>query len=163
MTLYTAWTDADYSDSPNFELPIPIMVVLYHGTEDWAKKEIWFQDLFKGFPPALRDLIPRFKVLIINLRRFQYGNLPGRPITRAFVESLKRATDGTFADKLDNVFQHVYDAGLEKTHRWDYVETITGYCSWSVGLTKEQLERAIMKTFEKEGVEMSETIPTHFW
>ena len=40
LALYSAWTDANYSESPNFELPIPIMVVVYHGTENWVAKEI---------------------------------------------------------------------------------------------------------------------------
>jgi len=160
LALYSAWTDANYSESPNFELPIPIMVVVYHGTENWVAKEIWFHELFKNIPPALRDLIPRFKVLVINLRLFQYGNLPGRPLTRAFVESLMRATDGTFAKELASVFQHVYEAGLEKTQTWDCIQTITGYCAGSVGLTKEDFEQAILKVFNKEDINMLETIPS---
>jgi len=159
LALYSAWTEANYSESPNFELPIPIMVVVYHGTENWVAKEIWFHELFKNVPPALRDLIPRFKVLVINLRLFQYGNLPGRPLTRAFVESLMRATDGTFASELASVFQHVYEADLEKTQTWDYIQTITGYCAASVGLTKEDFEQAILKVFKKEDINMLETIP----
>jgi len=159
LTLYSSWSDANYSEAKTFELPMPIMVVLYHGTEDWEQKEIWFHDLFPNIPPALRDLIPRFKVLVINLRRFQYGKLPGRPVTRAFVESLMRATDKTFAVELGSVFRHVYDAGLEKTQTWDYIQTITGYCDKSVGLTRARFEQAFLKIFAKEGIEMLETIP----
>lgn len=160
LALYTSWTDAGYTDAKNFELPIPIMVVLYHGTEDWAEKFIQFQDLFRNIPSALRDMVPRFNVLVINLRRFQYGKLPGRPVTQAFVESLMRATDGTFAVNLDSVFRHVHDANLEKEPTWDYIQTIASYCSRSVGLTREHLKKAILKVFEgKEGIEMLETIP----
>ena len=159
VTLYSAWSNASYSESKTFELPIPILIVLYHGSEDWEEKEIWFQDLFKDIPPALRDLVPRFKVLVINLRRFQYGQLPGRPLTRAFVESLMRATDGTFAMELDSVFRHIYDAGLDPTQTWDCVQTVTGYCDQSVGLSRERLEQVILKIFPKEGTKMLETIP----
>ena len=160
LALYTSWTDAEYTDAKNFELPIPIMVVLYHGTENWAEKVIQFQDLFKNIPSALRDMVPRFNVLVINLRRFQYGKLPGRPVTQAFVESLKRATDGTFAEKLDSVFRHIRDADLEKSLKWDFVQTISSYCSRNVGLIKEHLKQTILKVFEgQEGIEMAETIP----
>ena len=71
-----------------------------------------------------------------------------------------RATDGTFASELASVFQHVYEADLEKTQTWDYVQTITGYCAASVGLTKEDFEQAILKVFKKEDINnMLETIP----
>ncbi len=160
LALYTAWTEAEYTDAKNFELPIPIMIVLYHGAEDWAVKEIQFQDLFKNIPSALLDLVPRFKVLVINLRRFRYGNLPGRPITKAFVESLMRATDGTFAANLDSVFRHIHDADLERSFRWDYVQTVASYCSRNDVLTGDRLKQVIQKVFEgQEGIEMSKTIP----
>ena len=160
LALYTAWTDAEYTEAKNFELPIPIMIVLYHGAEDWAVKEIQFQDLFKNIPHAFCDLVPRFKVLVINLRKFQYGNLPGRPITKAFVESLMRATDGTFAANLESIFQHIHDAGLERSLRWDYAQTVASYCSRNDVLTADRLKQVILKVFEgQEGIEMLETIP----
>ncbi len=160
LALYTAWTDAEYTEAKDFELPIPIMIVLYHGVEDWAEKEIPFQDLFQSIPPALRDFVPRFNVLVINLRKFQYGNLPGRPITRAFVESLLRATDGTIGTHLDSIFRHVSEADLERSLKWDWVQTIGGYCSRNAVLTKEHLQQTILKIFEgQEGIEMLETIP----
>lgn len=160
LALYTAWTDAEYSEAKDFELPIPIMIVLYHGVDDWATKEIQFQDLFRNVPAAFRDLVPRFKVLVINLRKFQYGNLPGRPITRAFVESLMRATDGTIGTHLDSIFRHIREADLERSLRWDFIQTIASYGSRIVGLTRAQLQQAILKIFEgKEGIEMAETIP----
>ena len=160
LALYTSWTNAEYTDAKNFELPIPIMVVLYHGTENWAEKVIQFQDLFKNIPSALRDMVPRFNVLVINLRRFQYGKLPGRPVTQAFVESLMRATDGTFAVNLDSVFRHIQDANLDRSFKWDYIQAVSSYCSRCVGLTREHFKEAILKVFEgKEGIEMLETIP----
>ncbi len=160
LALYTAWTDAEYTDAKSFELPIPIMIVLYHGAEDWTAKEIQFQDLFKNIPSALRKMVPRFEVLVINLRRFQYGNLPGRPITKAFVESLMRAMDGTFAANLESVFRHIHEAGLERSFRWDYAQTVAAYCSRNDLLTVDRLKQVILKVFEgQEGIEMLETIP----
>ena len=71
------------------------MVVVYNGNEDW-EGEIWFQDLYKDIPEDLRRYVPQFQIIFINLRRFKYGQLPGKPETQAIVESLMRATDGTF-------------------------------------------------------------------
>jgi len=53
-------------------------------------------------------------VFVINLRRFEYGNLPGKPETLAIAESLMRATDGTFIEHLPDVFRHVAEADLDE-------------------------------------------------
>ncbi len=159
LSLYVSWTEANYTNAETFDPPVPIMVVLYHGAEDWAEKEVWFQGIFKSLPESIRDLVPQFRVIVINLKSFAYGSLPGRPETRAFVESLKRATDGSFAAQLDSVIGHVHDVRLDKPQTWDFIQSIVTYCSWSTGLTSEQLTKAITSVFKgREGIEMAATI-----
>jgi len=158
LSLSYRWLLSNRSESENFTPPIPLMIVVYNGNEDWDG-EIRFQDLYPGLPERLREFVPQFRVIFINLRRYKYGNLPGRPETQAFVESLLRATDGTFIDHLPSVLQHVADAGLNEHLRLDMTRTISSYCTWSAHATSEQIDRAITTVFKgQEGINMAEAV-----
>ncbi|MDR1483961.1 MAG: Rpn family recombination-promoting nuclease/putative transposase, partial [Planctomycetaceae bacterium] len=109
VTLYFGWTATKYSET--YQPSIPLMILLYNGTEE-IDEELSFQSIFDEIPPELRALIPQFKVVVINMKRFPYGKLPGKPETQAIAESLKRATDGTFGDHICNVLQQVKTANL---------------------------------------------------
>ena len=158
LSLSYRWLLSNRSESGNFKPPVPIMVVVYNGNEDW-EGEIWFQDLYPDLKDELRQLVPQFRVIFINLRRFKYGHLPGKPETQAFVESLMRATDGTFVDHLPSVLKHVADAGLNEHLRLDMTRTISSYCTWSAHATSEQINRAITTVFKgQEGINMAEAV-----
>ncbi|MCL2624363.1 MAG: Rpn family recombination-promoting nuclease/putative transposase, partial [Planctomycetaceae bacterium] len=158
MSLSFRWLLSNRPESGNFVPPIPLMIVIYNGSEDWDG-EIWFQDLFPDLPEKLRQYVPQFQVIFINLRRFKYGQLPGRPETQAMVESLMRATDGTFIDHLPNVLQHVADAGQNEHLRLDMTRTISSYCTWAAQATAEQINRAITTVFKgQEGINMAEAV-----
>ena len=75
LSLHCRWMLSDRPESGTFEPPIPLMVVVYNGAEDWDG-EIWFQDLFPHLPDELRPYVPQFRVIFINLRRFKelFGN-----------------------------------------------------------------------------------------
>jgi hypothetical protein len=124
LSLRFRWLLSNRPESGKFKPPIPLMVVVYNGSEDWDG-EIWFQDLFPDLPEKLREFVPQFRVIFINLRRFQYGQLPGKPETQAIVESLMRATDGTFIEQLPGVLRHVADADLDERQRLDLTKSIS--------------------------------------
>jgi len=158
MSLNFRWILSGRLESGNFVPPIPLLVVVYNGSKEW-EGEIRFQDLFPNLPEELREFVPQFRVIFINLRRFQYGHLPGKPETQAIVESLMRATDGTFIDHLPGVLQHVAEADLNEHLRLVITRTISSYCTWSVQATSEQINRAITTVFKgQEGINMAETI-----
>ena len=70
LTWYKRWTDAGRPQSTkSFRLPIPILVVLYTGKEDW-KGELDFKSLLPPVPPGLEPFIPTVKVVFIRLNRF---------------------------------------------------------------------------------------------
>jgi hypothetical protein len=158
LSLSFRWLLHNRPESGNFAPPIPLMVVVYHGSEDWDG-EIWFQDLFPNLPKRLREFVPQFRVIFINLRRFRYGHLPGKPETQAFVESLMRATDGTFIDHLPGVLKHVAEAGINEHLRLDMTRTISSYCTWSANATSDQINKAITTVFKgQEGINMAEVV-----
>ena len=156
LSLHFRWFLNKKLESENFVPPIPLMIVVYNGNEDW-EGEVWFQDLFPDLPKELRSFVPQFRIFVINLRRFHYGNLPGRPETQAIAESLKRATDGTFVEHLRDVFQHVADADLDERRTLDLSRTIASYGMLSARVTPEQIIEAISTVFErKEYLKMEE-------
>ena len=158
MSLSFRWMLSNRPESGAFKPPIPLMVVVYNGNEDW-EGEIWFQDMYQDLPEKLRQYVPQFRIIFINLRRFKYGQLPGRPETQAIVESLMRATDGTFIEQLSGVLQHVADAGPNEHLRLDMTRTISSYCTWAAHATAEQINRAITTVFKgQEGINMAEAV-----
>ena len=158
LSLRFRWLLAKRPESGTFEPPIPLMIVVYNGDEDWDG-EIWFQDLFPDLPEKLRPFVPQFRVFFINLRRFKYGNLPGKPETQAIAESMMRATDGTFVAHLPGVVQHVADADLGEHQRADLTRNILFYCNGVAPVTAEQMTNAITTTFKgQEAINMVEMI-----
>jgi len=158
LSLRFHWLLSNRSESGTFKLPIPIMIVVYNGSEDWDG-EIWFQDLYPDLADELRELVPQFRVIFINLRRLKYGNLPGKPETQAIVESLMRATDGTFIDHLPGVLQHVAESDLNEHLRWDLTKTIATYYSLTAKATSDQLAQGISTVFKgQEYMKMIEEI-----
>jgi hypothetical protein len=158
MSLRFRWLLANRPESGTFEPPIPLMVVVYNGDEDW-EGEIWFQDLFPNLPERLRSFVPQFRVFFINLRRFKYGNLPGKPETQAIAESMMRATDGTFAAHLPDVLRRVAESDLDEHRRLDLARNIVFYSSLTAQTTEEQIANAITIAFKgQEAINMIETI-----
>ena len=158
LSLSYRWLLSNRSESGTFKPPIPIMIVVYNGNEDWDGA-IWFQDLYPDLPDELRRFVPQFQVIFINLRRLKYGHLPGKPETRAFIESLLRATDGTFIDHLPNVLRHVAESNLNEPLRWDLIKTISIYYSLTAKATSDQLAQGISTVFKgQEYIKMIEEI-----
>ena len=160
LSLHSRWV-LNRSESKAFVPPIPLMVVVYNGNDDW-NGEIWFQNLFPHLPEELRPYVPQFRVFFINLRHFKYGNLPGRPETRAAVESLLRATDGTFAEHLPSVLAHVAESDLDEYWRLDLITSISSYCGYTAQASDDQIAKAISAVFKgQEGLKMIETIKSN--
>jgi hypothetical protein len=158
MSLHSRWLSSGRPEWGTFEPPIPLMVVVYNGKEDWDG-EIWFHDLFPELPEELRPFVPQFRVVFINLRRFKYGSLPGKPETQSMVESMMRATDGTFAAHLPDVLQHVVKSDLDEYRRDDLTIKIAFYSMWAGEATTEQINNAITTAYNtQEATKMIETI-----
>jgi hypothetical protein len=158
LSLHNRWVLNNRSESGTFKPPIPLMVVVYNGSANW-EGEIWFQDMYQDLPEKLRRFVPQFQIVFINLRRFKYGQLPGRPETQAIVESLMRATDGTFIDHLPSVLKHVTDSDLNEPLRWNLTKTISVYYTFTAKATSEQLAQGIATVFKgQEYIRMIEEI-----
>jgi len=158
LSLHNRWILNNRSESGTFKLPIPLMIVVYNGSANW-EGEIWFHDLFPDLPEKIRQLVPQFRVVFINLRRFKYGQLPGKPETQAIVESLLRATDGTFIDHLPSVLNHVAESDLNEPLRWSLTKIISIYYTLTAKATSEQLAQAISTVFKgQEYIKMIEEI-----
>ncbi|MDR2755271.1 MAG: Rpn family recombination-promoting nuclease/putative transposase [Planctomycetaceae bacterium] len=156
ISLYSGWTATGYSTS--YRPSIPLMILLYNGNED-INEELFFHDVFDEIPDEFRFIVPQFRVIVINMKRFPYNNLPGKPETQAIAESLKRATDGTFGIQLGNILERVKIADLGRQHTLDLTTSITRYCTWTHVLTSEEVTQTITKVFTgTEGLEMATTI-----
>ena len=147
LTWYKRWCDAGRPQSTkNFRLPSPILIVLYNGKDDW-KGELCIKDLVAAVPPELERFIPEIEVILIRLNRFDIHNLPGRPETKAVIESMIRATDGTFVAGLESVLGHFQGLTLDD-RIYELIEDIVRYCD-SVGeVTIDQVDKVIINSIQ---------------
>jgi len=156
LAMYSGWAAQGLSAS--YQPPIPLMIVIYNGNDE-CDFELNFHDLYPYIPDELKPYVPQCRVIFINLKRFHYGSLPGKPETQAIVESMKRATDGTFAANLPNIIQHVGNAELNEEQIQDLVTRIVIYGTWVSNLTSQQIYQSITNVFKgQRGVQMAETI-----
>ena len=161
-SLYSMWTKVGRPDAKSFKLPVPIMIVLYHGKEDWNTDDLHFQGIFDHIPEEIRENVPQFRVIAINLSRFEYGKLPGSPETQALIEAMKRAMDGTLAKNLKKIVRSLERLPMDQRIR-DIAQSIIIYAAWSTDASKEQLEEAILTVWKgDEGNTMTETIQKGF-
>lgn len=158
LSWYKRWTDAGRPQSTkNFRLPQPVLVVLYNGTAPWDEG-LTIKDLVVPGPKELMKFIPGFEYSLILLNRFKIGNLRGAPETQAVIESMIRATNGTFASGLENVIAHFRSTPLDDRIR-ELIEDIVRYCDWVEGVTPALVDKAIRNTIKgQEGLYMSQTI-----
>jgi len=158
LSLYKRWTDAGRPASlRNFHVPMPLMVLVYCGEEDWVNK-IRFQDIFEFIPEPLRRFIPQFQLIVINLRQFDYDNLQGRPETQAVVETMKRVFDETLAEYLPGVLSR-FEAVSMDDRILELATTIVWYGGCVTGLEPKRLVEAVTNVIKgKKGIEMAETI-----
>ncbi len=149
FTWYKRWCDAGRPQSTkNFRLPVPILVVLYNGKADW-KGKLNIKDLVAAFPPELEQFIPEVKVLLIRLNRFDIDHLPGKPETQAVIESMIRATDGTFVAGLESVLGRFRNTTLDDRIQ-ELIEDIVRYCDSVEKITPGDVDRAIINSIQGE-------------
>jgi hypothetical protein len=159
LSLYKRWIDAGRpAGFRTFKPPIPLMVLLYCGAEDLSDETMRFQDVFEHIPESLKPFVPQFRLLVINLRQFSYEHLPGKPETQAVVETMKRAFDGTLAERLPKMLDHLGTFPID-----DRIMELIGSIAWYSGcvtnIGKERIVELVTNTIKgKEGVEMAETI-----
>jgi hypothetical protein len=159
LSLYKRWTDAGRPTSlRKFKLPIPLMVLLYCGVEDLPDEILHFQDVFKHVPKPLRRFVPQYCVIVINLRRFCYANLPGNPETQAVVETMMRAFDGTLAEHLSDVLNRLAVIPIDE-RIMELIANIAWYSGRVTYVEPEQIVATITNVIKgKEGIEMAEVI-----
>ena len=160
---YTEWKNAGRPQSKkNFKLRIPIGVVIYCGDSEWIE-EMHTDDMYDDVPEELWDYISRHKIVFINLNRYGYGQLRGRPSTQAAVETLKRAKDGTFKANLPYILQKVSSDLLEKRID-DLLIGICSYCNIVTDISQTEIDEAIKQTFHGErGAQMAEAVQKGMW
>jgi len=142
LSWYKRWNDAGRPQSTKkFRLPMPILVLLYNGKDNW-KENLDFTSLVSSVPPELDTFIPMVKVLFIRLNQFDKKHLPGKPETQAVVESMIRATDGTFVAGLESVIGHFKGSSLDGRIR-ELITDIVYYCDRVEKVTPNELDKAI--------------------
>jgi len=158
FTWYKRWCDAGRPQSTKkFRLPAPVLVVLYNGKTDW-KGTLSIKDLVASVPPELAQFIPEVKIILIRLNQFDIRNLPGKPETQAVIESMIRATAGTFVSGLESVLGHFRCSTLDGRIS-ELIMDIVQYCDWVEEVTHEQVDRAIQNVIEgQEGIKMSQAV-----
>jgi hypothetical protein len=163
LSLYKRWTDAGRPSSRRkLKLPIPIMVLLYCGEEDLPDGVICFQDIFEHIPDELKPLVPQFFLVVINLKKFHYDNLPGKPETQAVVETMKRAFDGTLAEHLPDVLGRLTTSPIDD-RILDLIANIAWYSGRVTDIMPEKIVTAVTNVVKgKEGIEMAEMIKNSF-
>ncbi len=161
LSIYDKWIKAG-RPRKNFKPPIPLMVVVYCGEEDW-NEEICYQDMFGVLPEEFRELVPQHRVLGINLNRFGYDNLPGNPETQAVAESMKRAFDGSFAEHLEDILRRFASVPIDRRIE-DLIVSICAYGVLVSDVTEEQIDKAISNTIQgPEGIHVAETARESIW
>ena len=163
LTWYKRWNDAGRPQSTKkFRLPLPILVVLYNGRKDW-EGELDLKNLVASVPPELEPFIPTVRVLFIRLNRFDKRHLPGKPATRAVVESMIRATDGTFVSGLKSVIGHFKGLSLDDRIN-ELIEDIFHYCNLVEAVTSDEVDVAITHIIHgQEGIRMAQAIKKGIW
>lgn len=161
LALYDRWIKAG-RPAKNFKPPIPLMVVFYCGKEDWDT-EIRYQDMFTDLPEELRQYVPQVRMFGINLNRYSYDNLPGRPDTQVVVESMKRAFDGTFPEHLESMLKRLNAIPLDERIE-ELIVTVCAYGVMVSDITEEQVDSAISNTIQgPKGIKMAETARESIW
>jgi hypothetical protein len=158
LSWYKRWNDAGRPQSTkSFRLPLPILVVLYNGKEKW-EGELDLKNLVSSVPPELEPFIPAIKVLFIRLHQFDKRHLPGKPETQAVVESMIRATEGTFLAGLGSVIGHFRDSTLDGRIT-ALITDIFHYCDWVEDVTPDAVDKVIGNIIKgQEGIKMSQAI-----
>ena len=158
LSWYKRWNDAGRPQSTKtFRLPLPILVVLYNGRENWEGK-LDIKNLVSSVPSELEPFIPKIKVLFIRLNQFDKQHLPGKPETQAVVESMIRATEGTFVAGLESIFGHFKSSSLDD-RILELLEDIVRYCDWVEMVQPSEVNRAIKNVLQgREGEAMSQAV-----
>ena len=158
LTWYKRWNDAGRPQSTkSFRLPLPILVVLYNGKEKW-EGELDIKSLVSSVPPELEPFIPAIKVLFIRLNQFDKKHLPGKPETQAVVESMIRATEGTFVAGLESVIGRFRGSSLDR-RICDLIADIFSYCDWVEEVTPDAVDKFIGNIIKgREGIKMSQAV-----
>jgi hypothetical protein len=85
--------------------------------------------------------------------------LPGDFVTRAIVETMKRAKDGTFEKHFIQILELIKAAQLCTQQTYDLTDKVTRYRTWTGSSTSEQIIQSITKVFNgSEGLEMATSI-----
>jgi len=158
LTWYKRWNDAGRPQSTKaFRLPMPILVVLYNGKEKW-EGELNLKSLVSSVPPELEPFIPQVKILFVRLNQFNKRNLPGKPETQAIIESMIRATEGTFVAGLESIFGYFKGSSLDY-RILELLEDIVRYCDWVETVTPDEVGKVIKNVLKgQEGIKMSQAV-----
>ena len=107
----------DLKRSRSHKLSAPILIILYHGPRPWNGPRN-FSELVEMLP-GMEDCVPRFGFHLIDLAATPVEEIRGNAITRAALEAMKRASNGTLAEGFRSVISHFQSEPLtEKNLEW---------------------------------------------
>jgi len=142
LSWYKRWSDVGRPQSTKkFRLPVPVLVVLYNGKENW-EGELDIKNLVSSVPPELEPFIPKVKIVFIRLHQFDKQHLLGKPETQAVVEAMIRATEGTFVAGLESVLGHFRGSTLYD-RIYELMEDIVCYCDWVEEVLPNEMNKVI--------------------
>ncbi|MDR0611080.1 MAG: DUF4351 domain-containing protein, partial [Planctomycetaceae bacterium] len=111
-----------------------------------------------GLPDELREFVPQSKLIRANLNNHPYHCLPGRPETRAVVETIKRIHDGTAVEHFGDIIANF------KEMTWDdrIIEIVHSICYYTASrepIDPKNIQESIQQTIPgKEGEHMAGTM-----
>ncbi|MDR2756860.1 MAG: Rpn family recombination-promoting nuclease/putative transposase [Planctomycetaceae bacterium] len=149
------WKRSGHPTSRKMFRPYIALAVLIYCGIDKPDDVQYYQDMFPDLPEELREFVPQSKIIRANLNNHSYNKLPGRPETRAVVETIKRIHDGTaieyFGDIIGNFKNITWDDRII-----DIIHSICFYTASREPITPEHIQETIQKTIPgKEGEHMA--------
>jgi hypothetical protein len=149
------WREAGRPDLHKHPLPVPVIVLLYHGSKPLGK--ISMKDIVASVP-GLERFVPDFEIVIIDLTTLHIEDLRGEPLTCATLETLKRASDHSLGANLVSVLRHFKGQPITDQIR-EWIRDLLLYANNVVKkLTFETINKAMTITFgEQEGKMMTNT------
>jgi hypothetical protein len=163
LIMYDKWIRAGRPrTNGKFKLPLTFAAIVYCGATD-VDSDFYHQNMYEFIPEELREFISQRRIIGINLNRFDYDNLRGRPETRAVAETMKRAFDGTLSKYFSNILEYFRQIPIDERIE-DLIVSICAYSDVVSDITPEQIDQAVLNIIQgQRGIQMTETVRKGIW
>ncbi|MDR2438707.1 MAG: Rpn family recombination-promoting nuclease/putative transposase, partial [Planctomycetaceae bacterium] len=158
LSNFDKWKRAGHPTSRKTFRPYITLAVLIYCGEDKPDDVQYYQDMFPGLPDELREFVPQSKLIRANLNNHPYDQLPGRPETRAVVETIKRIQDGTAVEHFGDIIANFKDMTWDDRIK-EIVHSICFYTASREPIDPKHIQETIQQTIPgKEGKHMAGTM-----